>query len=303
MMKMLISNVLIALVFMISGCSAKSASSSEWMQDFEEAKKRAALESKDILLNFSGSDWCGWCIKLQQEVFSQENFKKEAEKHFVLVELDFPQRGKQSEKIRNQNQKLVQKYRIIGFPTILVTDSEGRPYARTGYIPGGPDKFISFLEKVRSIRIKRERLLAEADKARGLERARLLDQVVNLMAENSMEIDPAIVNQIKKLDINNEAGLKHKYEVHEGIARIMGEIGQDRDFDKALTKLDELMDTLNPGPGLKQDVYFIKAEICFQGKNDIKAGIENLKKAERIAPNSKKGLKISEIIKQIEESQ
>lgn len=291
---------IIALVLLISGGTAISATGSEWMEDFKAAKARATLEGKDMLLNFSGSDWCGWCIKLKKEVFSQPGFIKKAAKNYVLVELDYPQRTKQPERIKEQNQKLAGTYGVMVFPTVLVTDAKGRVYAQTGYIAGGPEKFISYLEKVRNIKVEGDALIARAEKAQGLKKARLLDQAVGMMAENRMEVDLEIIDQIKKLDNKNEAGLKAKYEVHEGIGKIMRETGQSGDYDRALKDIDGLIASVNPGPKLKQYIYFVKAKICLLGKKDKKAGIENLKIAEKIAPNTEEGKKLSEMIKQLE---
>ena len=290
---------IIALVLLISGGTAIAATGSEWMEDFKAAKARATLEGKDMLLNFSGSDWCGWCIKLKKEVFSQPGFIKKAAKNYVLVELDYPQRTKQPARIKEQNQKLVKAYGVIGFPTVLVTDGKGRVYARAGYMAGGPEKFISYLEKVRKSKVEGDALIAKAEKAQGLEKARLLDQAVERMAENQMEVDPEIIDQIKKLDKNNEAGLKAKYEVREGLGKIMQETGQSGDYDKALKDLDGLIASVSSS-SLKQYIYFVKAKICFIGKKDKNAGIANLKTAERIAPNTEEGKKLSEMIKQLE---
>ncbi|MFC1743632.1 thioredoxin family protein, partial [Candidatus Riflebacteria bacterium] len=88
-----------------------------WLEDFEAAKSLAQKEGKDLLVDFSGSDWCGWCIKLSEEVFSQEIFKKEAAQKFVFVLIDFPQKKEQSQEVKNRNKKLAQKFAIRGYPT------------------------------------------------------------------------------------------------------------------------------------------------------------------------------------------
>ncbi len=290
---------IIVLILIASAGTALPAIGPGWMENFKAAKDRATLEGKDMLLNFSGSDWCGWCIKLKKEVFSQPDFIKKTAKNYVLVELDYPQRTKQSAKIRKQNQKLVKKYGVIGFPTVLVTDAKGRVYARAGYMPGGPDKFISYLEKVRKGKVEGDMLVARAEKAQGLEKARLLDQAVEKMAKNKMEVDPEIIGQIKKLDKDNKAGLKAKYEVREGLGKIMQETGQTGDYDKALKDLDGLIASVN-SPSLKQYIYFVKAKICLLGMRDKEAGIENLQTAKRIAPDTEEGKQISKMIKQLE---
>ncbi|HEY0369086.1 MAG TPA: thioredoxin family protein, partial [Chthoniobacterales bacterium] len=99
--------------------------------------------------DFTGSDWCGWCIKLDREVFSKPEFKAYAEKNLVLLELDFPRGRELTPSERAQNQQLAMKYQIEGFPTIVVLDGEGKMVGEIGYTPGGPAAFIAELEKLR----------------------------------------------------------------------------------------------------------------------------------------------------------
>ena len=85
-------------------------------------KKQAAESNKDLLIDFTGSDWCGWCIKLHKEVFSQDAFKEGVKDKFVLVEIDFPKdKSKLSEETQKQNEELGEKYAVQGYPTILLT--------------------------------------------------------------------------------------------------------------------------------------------------------------------------------------
>ena len=119
--------------------SLATAGGDGWMTDFEAAKKKATAEKKDLLVDFTGSDWCGWCIKLSDEVFKHDAFKKGVADKYVLVELDFPKdKSKQSEATQKQNAELQKKYKIRGFPSILLMDGEGRPFAQTGYQAGAP---------------------------------------------------------------------------------------------------------------------------------------------------------------------
>jgi thioredoxin-related protein len=147
-----------------------------WIEDFSAAKEQAAKEKKDILLDFTGSDWCSWCIKLRDEVFSKPEFKEAIPKSFVLVEVDFPHEKPQEEKIKLQNTKLQETYSIEGYPSILLTDATGRAFARTGYTPGGPVPYVKDLEAMRASREKRDAAFAKAEKAEGMERAKALDE-------------------------------------------------------------------------------------------------------------------------------
>lgn len=118
-----------------------------WLTDFEAAKKQAAAEKKDILVDFTGSDWCGWCIKLDKEVFSTDAFK--AQKGFVLVSLDFPRRKEIPADQKAKNEALMRKWAVRGFPTIILTNANGEAYAQTGYKPGGPEAYLAHLAELR----------------------------------------------------------------------------------------------------------------------------------------------------------
>ena len=117
-----------------------------WMTDFAAAKAKAKAENKDLLVDFTGSDWCGWCIKLDNEVFGKEEFKNEAPKSFVLVKLDFPQdTSAMSKELIAQNAALQVRFSIGGFPTILLMDADTNVFDSIGYQEGGPGPYNAAL--------------------------------------------------------------------------------------------------------------------------------------------------------------
>ena len=121
-----------------------------WGTSYEEGRQEAKAGNKLVLLDFTGSDWCGWCIMLDREVFPQPQFKEYASKNLVLVEVDFPKRKSVSAAMKEQNERLLLRYQVQGFPTIIVLNSEGQMVAELGYMQGGPDAFIAVLEKLRN---------------------------------------------------------------------------------------------------------------------------------------------------------
>jgi thioredoxin-related protein len=121
-----------------------------WGTSYEQGQQEAKASNKLVLLDFTGSDWCGWCIMLDREVFSQPQFKEYASKNLVLVEVDFPKRKHVSAATREQNERLLMRYQVQGFPTIVVLNSEGKMVAELGYMQGGPGAFIAVLEKLRN---------------------------------------------------------------------------------------------------------------------------------------------------------
>jgi len=126
-----------------------AAESVAWLTDAPKAQAQAKQESKLVMLDFTGSDWCGWCIKLNKEVFSQPEFVEYAEKNLVCVEVDFPNKKKLSAEQKKANDALAKKYRIEGYPTIIVLNGEGKKVGELGYMKGGPKAFIAALEKLR----------------------------------------------------------------------------------------------------------------------------------------------------------
>ena len=118
-----------------------------WLTDLDAAKKQAAAEKKDILIDFTGSDWCGWCVKLDKEVFSTPEFK--GQKDFVLVSLDFPRKKEIPAEAKAKNEALMKQWGVQGFPTIILTNAAGEAYAQTGYQDGGPVKYLAHLADLR----------------------------------------------------------------------------------------------------------------------------------------------------------
>ena len=130
--------------------SASAPAENGWETDLKKAQAQAKSSNKLVFLDFTGSDWCGYCIRLDKEILSKPTFKQYADKNLVLVEIDFPRGKPQSNDLRKQNQELAMQYGIMGFPTIVVLNGAGKSVWRyDGYFPGGPDAFIAELEKAK----------------------------------------------------------------------------------------------------------------------------------------------------------
>ncbi len=141
--------VLFTLLFLIVACSDNKTKTSDdlnWTNDLEKAIETAKAENKAVLVNFTGSDWCMWCFKLSDEVFSQDEFKEYADENLILVKVDFPQNIPQSDQTKAYNQSLAQKFDVQGFPTIIIINSQGKPVAKTGYQEGGAVNYINHIK-------------------------------------------------------------------------------------------------------------------------------------------------------------
>jgi len=126
------------------------AAANGWGDNYNAALATAAKEHKNVLLDFTGSDWCGWCIRLKKETFDQPAFKDYADKNLVLVEVDFPQGKSQSPEVKKQNNRLQEQYQVQGFPTLVLLDPQGKVIKQqSGYIPGGPKGFINWVNSAK----------------------------------------------------------------------------------------------------------------------------------------------------------
>ncbi|MDB6055825.1 MAG: thioredoxin-related protein [Verrucomicrobiales bacterium] len=141
-------NFFVVLLLLTSCTQQAAVPTPGWVTDLAVAKAAAQKENKAILLDFTGSDWCVWCQRLKAEVFDTREFNAYAAKNLILVEVDFPQRKKQSIEEQRANQMLAATYKIQGYPSIILLDSNGKWKGQTGYQPGGPKPFISELGRL-----------------------------------------------------------------------------------------------------------------------------------------------------------
>ena len=185
-----------------------------WQTAFEAAKKQARDTNRMLLVDFTGSDWCGWCMKLKSEVFDKPKFKSEAPKHFVLVELDYPRQKELPGELRKQNGELAKRYKIQGFPTILLLDAAGQIVAKSGYRPGGPAEYLKHLAACVEMYQGFVKMKAQLEGLSGLDRAKLLDRLVDTGLQLNND-DPQLMawsKEIVALDPDNAAGLRNKHE-------------------------------------------------------------------------------------------
>jgi thioredoxin-related protein len=119
---------------------------SEWLTSLDQAKQAAQKDNKAMLLDFTGSDWCPYCIKLKKNVLDTPEFGKFASQHLVLMEVDFPQKKKQSSEVKKANAKLNQQFAVEGYPTIVVLNAQGEKLgALEGYDGETPSEYIAKL--------------------------------------------------------------------------------------------------------------------------------------------------------------
>ncbi len=275
-----------------------------WTVDYEGAKAKAVKEGKDMLLEFTGSDWCPPCKFLKKNVLSTEKFMTEMPKNFVLVYLDFPRSKPQSDKVKKQNAKLNGQYQVSGYPTIYLTDAKGRPY---GFMVGArartPEAFLKLVKEWKEKKAKRDASFAKAAKAKGVKKAKLLDEGLQALdKELRTTFYTDVIAEIIKADANNKGNLKEKYEatlaaikIEKKLKAIESGIQVSGKFKEAIIKIDALIkDEKLKGASL-QEALFMKALLLYRTnkKDESKA---TLIKARDAAPKSDKAKRINQIL-------
>lgn len=129
--------------------NAQEASTLEWHTDVKKAVQLSEKEKKPLFLFFTGSDWCGWCIRLQKEVFLQPQFVSWAKENVILVELDFPRRKALAPEVQQTNNQLMNMFGVRGYPTVWfvkATEKDGKinfeKLGSSGYVAGGPTVWL-----------------------------------------------------------------------------------------------------------------------------------------------------------------
>jgi thioredoxin-related protein len=260
--------------------TAAFAAGEGWTHDYEAAKKQAAAEGKELLLDFTGSDWCAPCAMLTKEVFSKEEFVKAAKEKFVLVELDFPQdTSKLSQDTLKQNQQLQSLYVPAGYPTVFLCEADGKPYAaHSGYLEGGPEKFLEMLENLRGNKAKRDEGFAAAAKLEGKAKAQsIIDtlKATGLPPASFNNFYKEQMDQVKAADPNDEIGYfsgAEKDAKFNELSTKLTELLMSGKAKEVITLIDAEIDGLEGQQ--KQGLYLLKALACketFQFAEGLKA--------------------------------
>ncbi|WP_193214323.1 thioredoxin family protein [Luteolibacter marinus] len=297
--------LLSAAVLLLSMLPARSATG-PWLTDFSRARLLAKEEGKVLLLDFTGSDWCAWCIRLRKEVFDQPAFEKDAPGKFVLVELDYPKdTAKLPEATVTQNKELLERYPVTGYPTVLLCDPEGCPFAATGYREGGAAAYLPHLDALIARRKHRDDGLAEAAGLDGVAKARALIAVLD-----GLELPGAMVRihyrevlaQIQAADPSDETGFARKQADEVRLARFLEQLGRFRsegDLDGALEMIERTLADPEVTGGFRQQVQGHRAGSLAYADRDDEA-IAVLQAAVAEAPDGEHTKELADFIKVLE---
>ncbi|MBK8975917.1 MAG: thioredoxin family protein [Planctomycetes bacterium] len=233
-----------------------------WTSDVPAARASAAEHGRDVLLVFTGSDWCSPCIRLAAEVWSRPEFVEAARERYELVIVDNP-RGEDviSAEQRQANDALHALFAVNSWPTVVLTDAEGRPFARTkDYRAGGPAAWLEHLAELQRNRAERDRLFAAAAAVEGVERARLLDQGLRACGDFIPTGPYAdVIDRILAADADNETGLAMRWRTRraaDALENDLPALGKSGRWAELVARIDEFLARYEPDDVLRQKTLY-----------------------------------------------
>jgi len=291
------------------GLNSAFAGGEGWSHDFEAAKNQAAAEKKDLLIDFTGSDWCPPCKALTSKILSKEEFRTLTKDKFVLVELDFPRQPenveKQSEADKKRNEKLAADYGIEGFPTIILADATGKPYAYTGFEEGGPEEYVKHLDELRKQGGEMKASLEKAGKSEGVEKAKSLVAALGELPDMAVStFYPDVVTQIKAADPKDETGFAKKIADKAKMAEFekgLQPFGEKQDAAGALGYVEKTLAAGGFEGEAKQQVLLIKIQIL-ASESKFDEAIKAIDEAKAAAPDSEMAGQLDGFKEKLEEA-
>ncbi len=242
----------------------------EWMTDLEAAKAKAAAENKAVLVDFTGSDWCGWCIRLRKQVLDTPAFEAYARDKFVLMEVDVPQNPKFDAALRARNEKLCEQYGVQGFPTIMVLTPQGDVVGGfSGFKPS-----VAATAETLDAALATASLLQKADAQQGAEQLATLVQVYKSLPEGMQQGAATLRQRIIALDPQDTTGLAREKRLQNQRAALAAAIAAASTPQEAVAAVNKALETAEPEnkPGMLQ-VKFQVLLMAAQNVEDVKAAI------------------------------
>lgn len=244
------------------------ALAAEWMTDLEAAKAKAAAENKAVLMDFTGSDWCSWCIRLRKQVLDTPAFEAYAKDKFVLMEVDLPENPAFDKELRARNEQIAAQYGVQGFPTIMVITPEGDVVGGfNGYVPN-----VDAAARPLDAALAAAALLKKAESQQGAEQLSTLVQVYKSLPEKMQPNASGLLARIAALDPQDSTGLVRVQRVQAQRAALASALQAASSAAEAVAAIDKALVTAEPEnkPGMMQ-VKFDILIMSAQTVEDVKA--------------------------------
>ena len=284
-------------------CLPLAAADGPWLTDIEAAKAAASEADKDLLLFFTGSDWCPPCQHLKKNILSKDAFISAATKHFVLVELDFPRHRQLPAEHRQRNDAAREHFEINAYPTLLLADAQGLPYARAGFSQEGAEVYTARLIEQRALRAQRDDALQMAAEIEGAEQGRALAAVLNVLKGRNLSLRP-YASQVKAVIASDPGGdaeyakpfrdevvMWDMQEALNSAVRSFHASGEMPDFADLIERFGHVTQA-------HQQILAAQAGVAMHG-GDRPRAIELLKQSHALDPDSETGQQLGRILQQL----
>jgi thiol-disulfide isomerase/thioredoxin len=299
-MKQIVTACLLATALTV--CAEPTA----WLIDFEAAKKKATEEKKNLLVNFTGSDWCGYCIQLDKEVFRKEAFLNGVKDKFVLVTIDFPEdQAKVDDKTRAQNEELQEKYRVERYPTILLADSAGRPFAFTGHQEGGAEKYVAHLDGLLAGKASYDKTIKEAQEMAGLEKAAKIASALESLKLPQSHLAAFYQDEIRlieSLDTGSTLPFLRNLAIEKRFSELEGKVEgllEEGKIDDAMRMVDAGIVDTDYSLDQRQRMVFFKA-VVFMENGKFDDALREIETCRKMSPESEVAQGLDVLINHIE---
>ena len=249
-----------------------------WTDDYAAAVETAKQQQKSLLLLFTG-DWIPLCRKFEEDILSTDHFLQEVSEHFVLVRLNFPEDNRLPEKLAAQNQLLKDAYRIRGFPAIVLTQSDGKPFGINGFQPVTPEIFVQQILDMNEYGKQKQASREAADRLEGVGMAEaLIEGIPELPGNMAARYYGDEMKKVVAADPENTLGKKEEYiEMLDDVeySKAMQMLAKDSRWDKMIELTDSYIEERKLQGGMLQKALLNKSSV--QGQmGSLRGRIESL---------------------------
>ncbi|MAS94303.1 MAG: hypothetical protein CMO55_13985 [Verrucomicrobiales bacterium] len=271
--KSLYSLVVIALLCAVSTSQSQDESLPEWHDDYQSGVEQARKEGKDLLLVFTATSWIEICEEFYKEILRQPDFMQPVSEKFVLIKLEYPKDGKLQKEEAFQKSLLRDAYRVNGFPTVVFTDAEGRPFGMNGYMPVTPAEYAEVALAIKDSHKKTLESREAAGNLSGIERAKkLIESVPHLPGNFAARYYKEILEEVVELDPENTLGHTEKFRkllADAEYATKMQVLAKDVQWQKMIDLSDQYIEDFGLEGTEKQKVLMNKAGVQKQQNNAV----------------------------------
>lgn len=264
------------------------AFAAEWMTDMDAAKQKAAAENKAVLVDFTGSDWCGYCIQLKKNVFDKPDFDAYAKDKFVLLEVDVPRNPKFDKEQLKKNRELCEQFNVSGYPTILVLTPQGD--VAGGFVGGRPG--LDSVKQALDPALANAKALEAASKLTGEEQVKALAACYKALPDGVKESAKPLRDRILSMDPNDVSGLQAEVKAEQQLDEFGKKIEAIGDDPKALLTALLAMkeEALPPNKPLLLNAIFNLQMMTAESVEDLEKAKKTLDESAALLPEEKENI-------------